>query len=82
MVKLKLRQLRQLSKLTYFQFDHFPMSKIDSESRFEMRMSIFLFNFFMERFDHHKKMFNNGFPVEFSKSDFGGGDRFSDGIFF
>ena len=27
----------------YFQFDHFPKSKIDFESRFEMRMSIFLF---------------------------------------
>ena len=27
----------------YFQFDHFPKSKIDSKSRFENRMSIFLF---------------------------------------
>ena len=27
----------------YFQFDRFPKSKIDSESRFEMRMSIFQF---------------------------------------
>ena len=26
-----------------FQFDHFPKSKIDSESKFEMRMSLFLF---------------------------------------
>ena len=31
----------QIRVLEYFQFDHFP--KIDSESRFEMRMSIFLF---------------------------------------
>ena len=27
----------------FFQFDHFPKSKIDFENRFEMRMSIFLF---------------------------------------
>ena len=27
----------------YFQFDHFPKSKINSESRFEMKMSILLF---------------------------------------
>ena len=27
----------------YFQFDLFPKSKIDSESRFEMKMSIFQF---------------------------------------
>ena len=27
----------------YFQFDHFPKSKIDFQSRFKMRMSIFLF---------------------------------------
>ena len=29
--------------LAYFQFDHFPKSKIDFESRFEKRMSKFLF---------------------------------------
>ena len=33
----------QICVFAYFQFDHFPKSKIDSESRFEMRMSIFLF---------------------------------------
>ena len=33
----------QIRVFAYFQFDHFPKSKIDSESRFEMRMSIFLF---------------------------------------
>ena len=27
----------------YFQFDHFPKLKIDSESRFEKRMPVFLF---------------------------------------
>ena len=27
----------------YFQFDHFPKSKIEFKNRFEMRMSIFLF---------------------------------------
>ena len=55
--------------MAYFQFDHFPKSEIDSESRFEMRMSIFLFKIFMESFDHHIKMFNNGFSMVFSKSD-------------
>ena len=33
----------QIHVFAYFPFDHFPKSKIDSESRFEMRMSIFLF---------------------------------------
>ena len=33
----------QIHVFVYFQFDHLPKSKIDSESRFEMRMSIFLF---------------------------------------
>ena len=33
----------QIRVFAYFQFDHFPKSKIDSESRFEMRMYIFLF---------------------------------------
>ena len=32
----------QMRVFTSFQFDHFPKSKIDFESRFEMRMSIFL----------------------------------------
>ena len=36
----------------YFQFDPFPKSKIDLESRFEMRTSIFLFkfNFYLKSF--------------------------------
>ena len=39
--------LFQIRVFEYFLFDHFPKSKIDSERRFEMRMSIFLFkNFF------------------------------------
>ena len=33
----------QIRVFAYFQFDHFPKLKIVSESRFEMRMSIFLF---------------------------------------
>ena len=33
----------QIHVFAYFPFGHFPKSKIDSESRFEMRMSIFLF---------------------------------------
>ena len=36
----------QIPVFAYFQFDHLPKSKIGSESRFEMRMSIFLFKFF------------------------------------
>ena len=31
------------TRITYFQFDHLPKSKIDSESRYEMRISILLF---------------------------------------
>ena len=34
----------------FFQFDHFPESKIDFESRFEKRMPIFLFYFIFEEF--------------------------------
>ena len=34
----------------YFQFDRFPKSKINSESRFEMKMSIFQFHFFFKEF--------------------------------
>ena len=33
----------QIRVFAYFQFDHFPKSKIDSESRFQMRMSILQF---------------------------------------
>ena len=31
------------TRICVFLFDHFPKSKIDSKSRFEMRMSIILF---------------------------------------
>ena len=51
----------------YFQFDHFPKSKIDFESRFEMRMYIFQFKiFFLERFGQYLKKSKNGFPIVFS----------------
>ena len=33
----------QIRVFAYFQFDHFPKSKIDCEIRFEITMSIFLF---------------------------------------
>ena len=33
----------QIRVFAYFPFDQFPKSKIDSESRFEIRMSVFLF---------------------------------------
>ena len=33
----------QIREFAYFQFDLFLKSKIDSESRFQIRMSIFLF---------------------------------------
>ena len=38
----------QIYVFAYFQFDHFPKSKIDSKSRFEMRMSIFPFQIFLK----------------------------------
>ena len=53
----------------YFWFDHFPKSKIDFESRFEMRMSIFLFKFFLGAFWSVFKKSKKGFPIVFSKSD-------------
>ena len=40
--------------LRYFQFDHFPKFKNFSESRFEMRTSIFLFNFFFKSLDQYE----------------------------
>ena len=40
----------QICVFAYFQFDPFPESKIDSESRFEKRMPIFLFWFFFKEF--------------------------------
>ena len=52
--------------------DHFPKSKIDSDSRFEIRMSIFLFLFFLKRFGRYLKKVKNGFPIVFSKSDLTG----------
>ena len=48
-------KLERFKEWAYFHFDHFPKSKIDTESRLEMRMSIFVFQIFLERFDHHKK---------------------------
>ena len=33
----------QICVFAYFKFDHFPKLKIDSEGRFEMKISIFLF---------------------------------------
>ena len=52
----------------YFQFDHFTKSKIDSESRFEMRMTIFLFKFFFGAFwSVFKKVKKNDFPLYFQK---------------
>ena len=44
----------QIRVFVYFPFDHFPKSKIDSESRFEMRMSIFLFKFFLKSFRQYE----------------------------
>ena len=51
----------------YFQFDHFPKSKIDFESSFEMRRSKFmLYIFFLERFEQQQKKLKIGFPIVFS----------------
>ena len=50
----------------YFQFDRFLKSKIDSESRFEMRMSIFQFLIFFQRVSANiLKSPKNGFPLYF-----------------
>ena len=35
--------IKPIGIIGVFQFDHFPKSEIDSESRFEMRMTMFLF---------------------------------------
>ena len=60
----------QIRVFAYFQFDNFPKSKIDSQSRFEMRMSIFLFKKnFVKRFCQYLKKSKKGFPIVFSKSD-------------
>ena len=40
---------RKIRKYLYFLFDHIPKSKMNSKSRFEMRMSIFLFRIFFKR---------------------------------
>ena len=64
----------------YFPFDHFLKSKIGSESRDEMRMSIFLF--FLKRFGQYLKKSKNGFPIVFSKSDLTGIGSFFKEFFF
>ena len=40
----------QILVFAYFQFNHFPKSKIDSESRFEMRTSILFFVMIFEQY--------------------------------
>ena len=37
----------QIRVFAFSQFDHFPKMKINFESRFEIRMSIFLFSIFL-----------------------------------
>ena len=57
----------------YFQFDRFPKSKIDSESRFEMRMSISIFKtYFLKSCGHYFKKSKKEFSIVFSKSDLTG----------
>ena len=61
-VKLKIRKYAYLHN---FQFDHFQNSKIYSKSRFEMRMSIFLFKkkfktFGQYEMDNQTKCHRNG----------------------
>ena len=54
----------------YFQFDPFPKLKIDSESIFQMEMSILLFFFKkMERFGQYLKKSKNRFSIVFPKSE-------------
>ena len=58
----------QICVFAYFQFDHFPKSKIYSENSFKMKRSIFLFKtFFVERFDGWKKSSKMDFPLYFQK---------------
>ena len=80
-----LRKASQDHVFAYFQFDHFPQSKINFESRFEMRMSIFLFKIFLERFGQYFKKSKNGFPIVFQKCDLAGegwGAKFINNNFF
>ena len=59
---------------TYFLFYHFLKSKIDSESRFEMRRFIFSFKtFFLKNFGNiNKKVKKMDFLIVFSKRDLTG----------
>ena len=66
----------QIRVFAYFQFDHFPKSKIDSESKFVMRMSILLFKFFLERFGQYLEKSKNGFPIVFSNFQLARADSF------
>ena len=52
-----------------FAYFHFPKSKIDSESNFEMRRSIFPFKKKIEALQWKEKKLRNGFPIVFSKMD-------------
>ena len=58
---------RKIRVFAYFPFDHFPKSKIDSKSRFEMRMSIFLFKkILLKNFGQYfKKIKKMDFPLFF-----------------
>ena len=40
----------QIRVFADFSIDHFPKSKIDSKSRFKIRIAIFLFKFFLKSF--------------------------------
>ena len=54
----------QIHVFAYFPFDHFPKSKIDFESRFEMRMYIFFFkNFLLKSFGLYLKNQKIDFPL-------------------
>ena len=63
-VKLKIRKY----VFAYFQFDHFPKSKIYFENNFEIRRSIFLFCFLFfksERFDQQQQSCKLDIPLYF-----------------
>ena len=56
----------QICVIVYFQFYHFPKSKIDSESRFEKRMSISI-QFFKSVLINIKKSKKMDLPLFFQK---------------
>ena len=61
----------QIRVFAYFPVDDFPKSKIEYKSRFEMKMSLFLFSiFFVKSFDQYYKKSKMDFPLYFLNCNF------------